>query len=398
MDLKRVFFIILILCGLLLPEAASGQSVNDIKKEKERTEKEISYLNKLLEEARSNKSASIGKVNILQRKIAESKRMLNVLNQEVQYLGDDISKNEEKICELEQTRASMLDLYAKLIYGTWKKRNKVNKLMFIFSSSDFNQVYSRYKYFEQVQEYSKRQLRLINQLNDSLAVKNAELRRVVDLKNNRLSDIHTRSLDMVSEQNNEAGYIKELQQKEKEITKKLKTEQRNRDRLNSELNRLIASQAKKSGSTSKSYNQTPEEKLTSDDFEKNRGKLPWPVTQGFISEKFGINVHPVYKRVEMVNDGITITTSKNAEVRTVFSGVVVSLNFLPGFNNVVVIRHGVYLTLYTNLEDVNVKMGDKVKTKDVIGRVAYDEEKGSILNFQVWKDMNKMDPQLWLSR
>ena len=389
---------LLILMFLLLPLTVAAQSINDIRKEKEKTEKEINYLNKLLDEARSNKTASIGKINILQQKIAECKNMLNALNKEVRYLESNIAVNETKIGELLKTKESMLDLYSKLIYGTWKKRNKVNKLMFIFSSSDFNQAYSRYKYFEQIQEYSKRQLRLIQQVNDSLAVRNAELKKYVDQKNNTLNDIHLKNNELVSEQNNENLYIKDLQKKEKDITKKLQAEQKNRDRLNKRLSELIAAQAKKSGSTNKTYNQTPEEKITSDDFAKNKGKLPWPVTQGFISEKFGVNVHPVYKKVQMVNDGVGITTSKNAEVRSVFNGVVVEITFMPGFNNVVLIRHGIYLTLYTNLVDVNVKKDQKVKTKDVIGYVAFDEDKGSVLNFQIWQNMTKMDPQLWLAK
>lgn len=391
-------FKILILFFLLLPAVASAQSISQIKKEKEKTEKEISYLNKLLEEAKASKSASIGKLNILRQKITECKKMLNTLNNEVAYLEKNIASNEARIDELTKTRNTMLDLYSKLIYGTWKKRNKMNKLMFIFSSSDFNQAYSRYKYFEQIQEYSKGQLRLIQQLNDSLTDRNLEMKKFIDLKNNTLNDINSKNKDLISEQNNENLYVKELQKKEKEITNKLKAEQKNRDKLTNDLNRLIAAQVKKSGSSSKSYKLTPEEQLISDDFAKNKGKLPWPVTQGFISEKFGLNTHPVYKRVEMVNDGVSITTSVNSDIRCVFDGVVSELMFAPGFNNVVLIRHGSYLTLYTNLVDITVKKGQKVKTKEIIGKVAHDSDKGSVLNFQVWKDMIKLDPELWLAK
>ena len=162
-----------ILCFVLLwSSAAFSQSIDDIRKQKEKAEKEIVYLNKLLKDAAKDKSASTEKVNILQEKIVQGERVLHSLSQELDYLRNGISQNENRIAELQQEKESLLELYANLIYGTWKKRNKVDKLMFILSASDFNQAYNRFRYFQQIQEYSKRQLELIGQVNDSLNVKN----------------------------------------------------------------------------------------------------------------------------------------------------------------------------------------------------------------------------------
>ena len=147
----------------------------------------------------------------------------------------------------------------------------------------------------------------------------------------------------------------------------------------------------------KKYKLTPEEKLISDDFAKNRGKLPWPVEQGFVSEKFGVNVHPVFKQVKLNNAGITITTSRNADVRAVFKGVVTEIMFIPGDNNVVIVRHGNYLTVYSNLVEVFIKKGDTVNVKQKIGKLAVSSGNNSTLNFQVWRDKDNLDPQLWLT-
>lgn len=375
-----------------------AQSITNIKKNKEKSEKEIAYLNKLLEEAKNSKTVSVERLKILQQKIVESKKLINSLKQEVKYLENQIIRNENRIAELTANKQATVNMYGKLIYGLWKKRNKTNKLMFIFASSDFNQAYNRYKYFEQIQSYSRRQLFLIEQMNDSLNVKNAELKKYVVLKSTALNDIDVRNKDLAGQQATENKLIQDLQKKEKEIVKKLQTETKNRQRLERELNKLIASQAKKSGGTTSKYKLTPEEKLLSDDFAKNKGKLPWPVTQGIVSEKFGISQHPVYKYVMMSNPGINITTSKNAEVRAVFKGVVTDISLMPGFNNAVIIRHGNYLTVYTNLVYVNVKKGEKVTTKQVIGKVAHDPDKGSILGFQVWNNLEKQNPELWLAK
>lgn len=378
--------------------SVNAQTINQIKKQKEQSEKEIAYLNQLLKEAQSSKSVSLEKLNLIQQKIVQSERVLNSLRQEVRYFEKQIRNNESRITELVAARESMLGLYSKLIYGLWKKRDKTNRLMFIFSSADFNQAYNRYKYFEQIQNYSHRQLTQISRINDSLYMRNNKLKEFIARKNDALEDINTKTKDLSLQQQNENRVIADFKKKEKELTHKLQNEQKKRERLARELNKLISAQTKKSGSSSSTYKMTPEEKLLSDDFAKNKGKLPWPVQQGIISEKFGINTHPVYKRVEMVNNGVDITTLKGAEVRSVFKGVVSEIILIPGFNNIVIIRHGDYLTVYTNLSDVTVKKGQKVDTKQPVGKVAYDEEKGSILNFQVWNNTVKQDPEIWLAK
>lgn len=389
----------ILVCIFFFYTVVCAQSVNEIKKEKERCEKEISYLNKLLGEAVKNKTASTGKLSILQEKIVQSKKLLNSLNQEVKLLQTNISANEKRIGELQDEKTVMLDLYAKLVYGSWKKRNKTNKLMFIFSSSDFNQAYNRFKYFQQIQEYSGRQLDLIRQVNDSLDSKNLNLKSLIAQKNQVLSSIHDKNRELEGEKLKESQYISELQKKEKELKSKLQKETQRRQKLAKELNRLIASQIKKSGSSSTTkYKMTPEEKLVSDDFLKNKGRLPWPVIQGLVTKKFGLNTSPLHQKVKMYSDGIEIMTLKNAEVRAVFQGVVADIGFSDYWKNIIIIRHGSYLTVYTNVIDVKVKKGDKVNTKDIIGKVAYDPDEGSILIFQLWKDCDKQNPELWLAK
>ena len=392
-----------ILCFVLLwSSAAFSQSIDDIRKQKEKAEKEIVYLNKLLKDAAKDKSASTEKVNILQEKIVQGERVLHSLSQELDYLRNGISQNENRIAELQQEKESLLELYANLIYGTWKKRNKVDKLMFILSASDFNQAYNRFRYFQQIQEYSKRQLELIGQVNDSLNVKNKELNRLIEQKNDLLNTMNTKNRELESERLQESRYVNALRKKEKELKKKLDAEMKNRQRLAKELNRLITQQTKKASSSGKGQ-LTPEEKLLSDDFAKNKGKLPWPVEEGFISEKFGVSVHSLHKYLKISNDGIDITTSRNADVRAVFKGIVLDVCFVPGLNYMILIQHGNYFTAYPNLLDVKVKKGDAVETKQVLGKIGYDSEKGSVLNFQIWQNVGKtqpvkLNPELWLAK
>lgn len=374
-----------------------SQSIDAIKKKNEKTEREIAYLNKLLENARKDKSSTLQKVSIINQKIGKGKEMIQSLTNEVNYLDGQIKKNESVKSGLESDKQRMLEFYSKMVYETWKKRNESDKLIYIFSSSSFAQAYARYKYFEQVQDYSKRQIQLIEQTNDSLAAINRELSKLIILKSETQSKITFQNNQLIREQNEANTYIADLKKKEKELLRKLNIEIKNRERFKKELEKLIAAQAKKSGSKNSTYKLTPEEKLISDDFAKNRGKLPWPVEQGFVSEKFGVNVHPVFKQVKLNNAGITITTSRNADVRAVFKGVVTEIMFIPGDNNVVIVRHGNYLTVYSNLVEIFIKKGDTVNVKQKIGKLAVSSGNNSTLNFQVWRDKDNLDPQLWLT-
>lgn len=393
MSLFRVILVLLFSSTLTI---AYSQSIEAIKKKNEKTEKEIAYLNNLLNTARKDQSATVQKITIINQKIVKGKEMIQSLTNEMKYIEKNVADNESIKSGLEANRKQMLDFYAKMVYETWKKRNTSDKLVYIFSSSSFSQAYARYKYFEQVQDYSKRQLKQIQQTNDSLTTINTQLAKLIAQKNLAQSKISAQNNELIKEQNEANKYVAELKKKEKELVRKLNAEIKNRERFKKELEKLIAAQAKKSGSKNSNYKLTPEEKLISDDFAKNRGKLPWPVEQGFVSEKFGINVHPVFKQVKLNNAGITITTSRNADVRAVFKGVVTEIMFIPGDNNVVIVRHGNYLTVYSNLVEIFIKKGDTVNVKQKIGKLASSGE-SSTLNFQVWKDKDNLDPQLWLT-
>ncbi|MDR1756654.1 MAG: M23 family metallopeptidase [Culturomica sp.] len=388
------------LCVLFYPVASSAQAIDGIRKEKEKSEKEIAYLDKLLNETRSSRSLSFDRLNIVQKKVTRTKQLIGSLEKEVEYYEGQIRINERKIDELGENRKEILELYSKLVYGLWKKKDKADKMMFIFAATDFNQAYNRYKYFEQIQSYSKRQFEQIRVINDSLESRNNQLKQYIVQKNETLKDIDVQNRSLLEQREGENRLIREFRKKEKELTKKLVAEQKNRARLAKELDRLIAEEIRKAAKTGKQteIKLTPEQQLVSDEFVKNRGKLPWPVEQGIITEKFGIYTNPLYPNVKQENAGVTIATLKNSEIRAVFNGVVASVVFYPGYNNIVMISHGNYYTAYTNLIEVKVKAQQAVNTKQVIGKVGHDMEKGSIFTFTVNKEREKLDPEQWLAK
>jgi murein DD-endopeptidase MepM/ murein hydrolase activator NlpD len=157
-----------------------------------------------------------------------------------------------------------------------------------------------------------------------------------------------------------------------------------------------------SGSTAKlEVTLTPEAKELNADFEKNKGKLPWPVEKGVITSRYGKQPHPVLPGIVIENNGIDITTEKGAGVRAVFRGEVSSVIVIPGAGKAVIVSHGAYRTVYSNLRDVSVVKGQKVETKQVVGTVLTDDN-GSVAHIEIWKitseGLVKVDPALWIYR
>ena len=235
MDICRNILIVIFLFSFTF---SYSQSIDAIKKKNEKTEREIAYLNKLLENARKDKSSTIQKVSIINQKIDKGKEMIQSLMNEVNYLDGQIKKNESVKYGLESDKQRMLEFYSKMVYETWKKRNESDKLIYIFSSSSFAQAYARYKYFEQVQDYSKRQIQLIEQTNDSLTAINRELSKLIILKSETQSKITSQNNQLIREQNEANTYIADLKKKEKELLRKLNIEIKNRERFKKELEKL----------------------------------------------------------------------------------------------------------------------------------------------------------------
>ena len=190
----------------------------------------------------------------------------------------------------------------------------------------------------------------------------------------------------------------ELFKKEKELKNSLRAKERESKNLNKKIKEIIANATKPKPSPSgkKTYELTPEESKLSASFAANRGKLPWPIERGVISETYGVHQHPVLRNVKTKNNGIDIATAKNSEARTVFGGEVVSVTSITEANKAVIIKHGEYFTVYTNLDEVFVKRGDMVSTKEIIGRVHTNLEGKTELHFQVWKGKTLQNPAYWI--
>ncbi len=387
-----VFISWLVLTILFSSFTLSAQSLNELKNKKDKIESEIKYLNELIEKGSKSRSVSLNKLSVLNRKIEVREELIINLKNEIDYYNLLLSNNKTEVSRLKEKLRFLNKQYASVIYYSWKNRVPENKLIFLFSSENFNQAYKRLKYFKQYSYYSMKLAENINKTNDSLINVNSDLIKIIDKKNVLLNSHSKEKLVLAQEKLGYKSLISKLKNQERSIKRKLDKQLKYQSRLVAEIERIIKENSLRSKVTASDINLARE-------FSSNRGKLPWPTQSGFVSSAYGLHAHPVSKRTKIRNDGIDITTNENSSCLSVFSGVVSEVFNFPGLNNIIMVRHGSYLTVYANLKDVYVRKGDVIKTGQIIGKIFTDpDDKKTVLKFQVWKESQKMNPQDWLSR
>jgi septal ring factor EnvC (AmiA/AmiB activator) len=262
-----------------------------------------------------------------------------------------------------------------------------------------NQAYKRWLYLRQYAKYRKSQGEVILLVTDELNENLAKLEKKKALKTALLQG-KLNEFNMLEKQRGEENKaVLSLQQKQKNLKKQIREQQKIQDELNRKIEKMLEEEARKTASKS-GYQMTPEQQLISADFEKNKGRIPWPVAKGIITEHFGIHSHPVLKQIQVRSNGIDISTEAGSKARAVFAGEVSRVFAISGGNMAVIIRHGSYLSVYSNLKDVMVKAGQKVALKQDIGTIYTDKADGNttVVKFQIWKENQKLDPESWITR
>ena len=399
------FFFILLFSGS--GAVLAQQDRTSLENEKKKLEKEIEYSNHLLEQTQQTRQASLGELAVIKSKIGKREALITTIQSEIALLNRQITATGDSINELNEDLKSLKEEYAKMIYYAYKNMNVYDRLMFIFSAEDLNQAYQRMKYFQYYNRYREQQAELIREKTSALQAKNNELEDRKKEKQALLDDLENEKAQLSKEQADKDNTVQNLTRKEKELRKTIKEKEKAAEKLQKAIEdiiaeeiRLAAERASKTGteiSTSGMFPLTPEEVALSKNFAGNKGKLPWPLTQGIISERFGQQPHPVLRNVKIMNNGIDILTSPDTQVRSVFDGTVTRVINVPNNNNVVMIRHGEYLTVYSNLDKVYVHKGDPVTTGQEIGSVFTSPvDSRTELHFEVWQSKTLLNPEDWI--
>lgn len=415
--MKRNLNIILLFFLSFFSFLSFSQNKQQLKEQKNIVEKEISFTVNLLEKTRANKKNSLKYLKVLDSKINNEDKLLKIMNMEVNLLKKQIVIAQKKINfsvseikRIEEDIIKLKDEYASMLYSLQKNRSSKNNLIFIVSSSTFNQAYKRVLYLKQYSQSRIKHFTKINITQDSLAAENANLaiqiiqleadkKLSVDLINSKKVKID----DFTKTKIEKNLLVSNLSKSETMFKSKIKQQQLRAKELDDKIKeiikeeiRLAREKAEKINGDNK-FSLTPEALILSNEFSSNKGKLPWPLDQGIIVTKYGSQKHNVFKGVETFNNGINIATKKGVVVRSVFKGAISRIFLIKGEGKAVLINHGEYFSVYSGLAEVNVKIGDKIFSKEVIGKMSNDDLLSDAeLHFEIWKGYDKQDPSLWL--
>ncbi len=384
-----------------LAETIAQQKNGGLENEKVEVEKAITYTNQLINETQLKKQATLTDLSVLNKKITLRKTLIETLEKEKQILYDTIF---EKLADIDRMNTELILLkaeYAKMIRSAYKNKNLYQRMLYILASEDFGQAYRRLNYFRIYASERQKQADYIGRMNNQYAKEAETIRQKIAEVQQTLVAVSSERQKFVSEKELKNDVVENLIKKEKELIAAQQKYQQQSGVLKSRIEQTIHEENmavnEPATNSSEATNAVAENKSITESFLSNRGKLPWPVRNGVVSSEFGEHNHPDMKGIKVKNNGINIVTALNEPARSIFGGEVTRVMVVPNFNNVVIIRHGEYLSVYSNLEKVFVKKGDMVNAGQELGIVfaPHDKQKAE-LHFEIWKGKNQLNPSLWI--
>ncbi len=407
---------------LLVSLVSFGQLTQEqLEQRKAQLQEEIREKELMLQDVRKKEKSAVKLLDIQKQKIGLKEKLINTTAKQTKLLSDDIYTNQLKINQLKKELVVLKEDYAAMILKSYKSRSQQSRAMFLLSSENFTQAYKRLQYMKQYANYRKMQVEEIKEKTTKLDVYNQTLSGQKTEKEKLLSEQEQQKQDLVKEKAEQEKIANSLKKSKNQIATEIKQKQKESKKIDAQINRLIkeaiaeanrkAAAAKvkanpktttaaetKSIQTSAKIVLTPEALLVSNNFKANKGRLPWPVEKGAITLGYGKQAHPVYKSLEINNSGLEITTESGSNARAVFSGEVIKVIVISPVNKAVMIQHGDYFTIYQNLSSILVAPGEKVSTKQSIGKIRTNPEGKAVLKFMISQNTTYINPSSWLNR
>ena len=361
--------------------------------------KEIENINSLLFNNSKTTKIAYNDLENISIRILKNQELIRLTNQQINILTNEIDKKNDSIDFLKSEIIQVRKQYSLMIKNSYKSKLKESRLMFLLSSDDFLQALKRTRYINQFSEDRKRVADKISNSINLLDQKITMLNSLKSDKNNLLKQNKENQINLKAEEKSKERLISGLRRKEKAYKKQINDKQKISINLDKEIDRLIKEAIRKSNNESNNniFKLTPEARALSEKFSANKGNLPWPVVRGVVIRKFGLQPHPVVRTTKIQSNGLVIATTKDAEIRAVFNGFVLSILKFKGSNITVLIQHGSYITAYKNIDEVYVEKGEKVSALQKIGKV-FDPKDGSksTLQFSIFNNTKAIDPYIWI--
>ncbi len=428
---------VLLLLALVNPvycQKTKGKSKKQLQSEITSLQKEITTANQLLKKTKKDKEMTLNEVNLLDKKIKQREQLIKAYNEQIAVLDEEINAGQSNIKTLNADLGKLRKEYAKMLTFANKNRSHYDKLGFVFASQNFNQAFRRLRYIREFSDARKVKMDQIASTERRISGEVEASQQAREEQAALLKDEKEQQEALKKEKEELNSQVAKLKKKEGNLQQDIKNKQQQTQKLQKAINDIIAEEIRKANaeaerkrkeeakkkaaankdkgktatttapatpapSKEKGMALTPSEQTLSSNFVNNKGKLPWPVERGVVSSSYGKHASVVSSKVTVTNNGIDIATTEGAKARAVFDGEVASVAKLVGSNTVVIIRHGEYFTVYSNLENVTVKRGDKVKTKQNIGTVHTNKnENKTEIHFELLKEQSRQNPANWLSK
>ena len=382
---------------LLIPFSfvLAADSVKDLQNKQKKLQQEIEQTNKMLKQTKKDETATMNKLQLIGKNIQSQKKLIRTLDNEIVALNREMQQLSATRDSLQKVLERYKKDYAEMVRSSHFARVQQSPLLFLLSSDSFQQLARRARYLQEFAHFRQEQVRRIEKTQAEIDEQNDLLKSNKSNKESALSTRKREQENLKRDERKQQNMLNQLKSKEKDLSKKLKQQQKRVAELNKKIDDMIRKQTEKASKTTL----TKEQQLIAGGFEANKGRLPWPVERGMISGHYGKQQHPVYSQVTMDNKGVYIQTTAGMKARSVYKGEVTSC-FLVANTYAVIIQHGNYRTVYSNLSKLNVKQGDKIETKQVIGTIFTDPEQDqkTELYFQIYKDRNILNPELWITK
>lgn len=389
-----IFFVVLVTTSYIF--ILVGQNNKDaLFLKRKKIQEEIEYTSKLLNATSKKKGKTLHNIRLIDRKIKQRQKLISLYQREIIEIGNNIQHKEKRVSALNIELEKQRKYYADFIYYAYKNNTYYTVAVYLLASNTLNQFYMRRIYMDQLNEARADKIKLIDVLKKEI---DKEITDLIEDKNSKeitITALKEERRVLSGEKKNRQKRISILSSEEKSLKLQIKEKRRIDAEITNRIEDIIRDEAKKD----RFAKLTPEMQLIADNFEKNKGRLPWPTRQGVITEGFGTHWHPVVPGIKTYNGGVDISTVKDEYVRAIYTGTVSNIFSVKGaLSYTVVVRHGSYRSVYHNLTNIKVKVGDDIQTKDIIGSVFYKNYDGSsILHLEIWNGFEKVNPEEWIS-
>jgi len=407
-----LFVAIIFICLSSVDSYAQTNKKKQLQNQKSSLEKDIATTSKLIKETQSNSKKTTRQIELIESQMRNYEDLINKTGEEMNLLENEVAGRKSMINVLQTELESLKKQYARMIYFSYLTRRPANRLLYIFSAKSVMMAWRRMNYFKEYSIIRKLQVKRITNTRDKISLYLSDLEKMRDEKYKLRSDHEMQKTHLFSQKIEKDKVIKDLKKQETKLRADLKKKQKEATEIQRKIQKLIETEIEASktkpntvkvnsgtGSTKpNAYQMTPEETRISNTFAGNKGKIPWPVGQGSITSRFGTHPHPVLPDISVKNNGIDITSPKGSSARAVYEGTVSAVITAPNGTIMIMIRHGEYLSVYSNIQSATVKKGSNVSAKQSLGYIAVDDDGTTVLHFEIWKEKVPQNPESWISR